>query len=80
MEMNELNLEEMESISGGDGGYRKQPAAKKGYAIYQIKAGDNLNGIAYKFHTTVEAIMKANKSVLSNPNFIRARFYIYIPQ
>ena len=78
--MNELNMNEMENVVGGDGGYSKKPAPKKGYVIYQIKGGDNLNGIAYKFHTTVDAIMKANKAVISNPNFIRARFYIYIPQ
>ena len=78
--MNELNLNEMENIVGGDGGYSKKPAPKKGYVIYQIQPGDNLTRIANKFHTTVNAIVNANKSVISNPNFIRAGFYLYIPQ
>ena len=80
MENMELNLNEMESIVGGDGGYSKKPAAKKGFRIYQIKSGDNLTRIANTFQTTVDTIVKANKSVISNPNFIRAGFFIYIPQ
>ena len=80
MENMELNLNEMAEITGGAGGYDKKPAAKKGYTIYQIKAGENLTRIASKFGTTVNAIVKANKAVITNPNFIRTGFFIYIPQ
>ena len=80
METMELNLNEMENIVGGDGGYSKKPAAKKGFIIYQIKNGDNLTRIANNFRTTVDAIVKANRSVITNRNFIRAGFFIYIPQ
>ncbi len=80
MENMELNLEEMESITGGDGGYSKKPVEKKGCIIYKIQPGDNLTRIARKFGTTVSKIVNANKAVISNPNFIVANFYIYIPQ
>ena len=80
METMELNLNEMENIVGGDGGYSKKPAAKKGFIIYQIKNGDNLTRIANNFRTTVDAIVKANRSVITNRNFIRAGFFIYILQ
>ncbi len=80
MDNMELNLNEMESISGGDGGYGKKPPEKKGYIIYRIERGDNLTTIARKFGTTVNAIVNANKAVISNPNFIVSGFYIYIPQ
>ena len=80
MENMELNLNEMETAAAGDGGYSKKPPAQSGYVLYQIQGGDNLNKIANRFRTTVNAIVKANKAVISNPNFIRAGFYIYIPQ
>ena len=80
MENMELNLNEMEEAVGGAGGYDKKPAAKKGCIIYQIKTGETLGRIARKFGTTVNAIVNVNKAVIPNPNFIRAGFYIYIPQ
>ena len=80
MENMELDLNAMEEVTGGAGGYSKKPAAKKGFVIYQIKGGENLTRIAAKFGTTVNAIVKANQAVIPNANFIRAGFYIYIPQ
>ncbi len=79
MESNELNLNEMEAVTGGDGGYKYRPQEKKGYFIYQIEPGDNLTKIAKKFNTTVNKIMAANPSI-TDKNFIRSGFYIYIPQ
>lgn len=80
MEMKELNLNEMENVTGGDGGYRKKPTEKKGYVIYQVKPGENLTRIAKNFNTTIKAIMAANANVISDKNFICAGYYIYIPQ
>lgn len=80
MENQELNLEEMENISGGknEGGYTCRPQEKPGCVIYQIEAGQTLGRIARTNGVTVERIMKVNKE-LKNPNFIRAGAYIYLP-
>ena len=80
MENTELNLNEMEEISGGknEGGYDRPPKEKSGCVIYKIGAGQTLGKIARANGTTVERIMKANKE-LKNPNFIRAGAYIYLP-
>ena len=77
--MNELNLNEMESVTGGAGGYSKKPVEKKGFFIYQIVAGDNLTRIAKRFGTTVKAIKDANPTI-TDVNFIRSGYYIYIPE
>lgn len=80
MENNELNIEEMEEISGGknEGGYDRRPQEKPGCVIYKIAPGQTLGKIARANGTTVEQIMKANKE-LKNPNFIRTGAYIYLP-
>ena len=80
MENNELNIEEMEEISGGknEGGYDSRPQEKPGCVTYKIDPGQTLGKIARANGTTVEQIMKANKE-LKNPNFIRAGAYIYLP-
>ena len=80
MENKELNIEEMEEISGGknEGGYDRPPKEKAGCVIYQITPGQTLGKIARANGTTVEKIMKANKE-LKNPNFIRSGAYIYLP-
>ena len=78
MENMELNLNEMEQVNGGDGGYKHKPAEKYGYFIYRIQEGDNLTYIAKRFGTTVKAIVAANPTI-TNPNFIRSGYYIYIP-
>ena len=77
--MNELNLNEMESAVGGVGGYSKEPAEKNGYFIYRIKKGENLTVIARQFGTTVNAIVKANPPI-TDPDFIVSGYYIYIPE
>lgn len=80
MENKELNIEEMEEISGGknEGGYDRPPKEKAGCVIYKIGAGQTLGKIARANGTTVERIMKVNKE-LKNPNFIRSGAYIYLP-
>ena len=76
--MNELNLNEMEEITGGRGGSPTVLPRKDGYIVYQIEAGENLTRIARRFGTTVKAIKDANPTI-DDPNFIRSGFYIYIP-
>ena len=77
---NELNLEQMENVSGGknEGGYMRRPPEKDGCWIYQIKPGETLGKIARSNNTTVQQIMAVNKE-LKNQNFIVARAFIYIP-
>ena len=80
MENKELNLNEMESVSGGknEGGYDRRPKEKSGCVIYKINPGQTLGRIARDNGTTVERIMAVNKE-LKDPNFIRAGAYIYLP-
>ena len=52
--MKELNLREMEEISGGCGGYSYRPPERDMLRIYQIQAGDTLAKIARTFRTTTD--------------------------
>lgn len=78
--MNELNLNELENVTGGknEGGYEKKPGKKSGCEIYQIQKGDTLGKIARAKNTTVQKIMDVNPE-LTNRNFILIGCYIYIP-
>ena len=78
MEMNELNLNEMEVVNGGNGGSQTKLPEKDGFRVYRIVDGDNLTRIAKKFNTTVPYLMKINPTI-TNKNFIRAGFYMYVP-
>ena len=80
MELNELNEEAMEQVSGGSnkGGYEHRPREKAGCFIYKVQSGDTLIRIASRYGTTVNRIMRVNPE-LSNPNYIVAGHYIYIP-
>lgn len=70
----ELNLEEMEEVSGGK--YRR-PAPRKGFAIYQIMPGDTLFRIAKAHRCTVDDLMYWNPKI-TNRNLIHAGDYLYI--
>ena len=76
--MNELNLNEMEEIAGGNGGSRTELPAKKGFKVYKIVSGDNLTRIAKKFNTTVNYLMEINPAI-TDKDFIRTGFYMYVP-
>ena len=80
MSNTELNMNQMDSVSGGRGGSPTELPQKTGYVVYRIVGEDNLTKIAKKFNTSVDAIMKANPTTLDSKNFIRAGFWIYIPQ
>ena len=80
MENMELNLEQMENVSGGknEGGYEKKPGSKTNCIIYQVQHKDTLTRIAARHNTTVAKIMAANPE-LKDKNFIVTGCYIYIP-
>lgn len=78
MNINELNMNEMETVNGGRGGSPTELPRKEGYIVYQIAGSENLTKIAKRYGTTVKAI-KAVNSTIDNVNFIRAGYWIYIP-
>ncbi len=71
---NELNLDQMNEVSGG--AYKPLPY-KPGFAQYIIQPGDTLIKIAKMFNTTVNALMSYNPQI-TNRNLIRAGAYMYI--
>ena len=79
MNNEELNLQEMENVNGGFGGYAHKPREKAGFMAYQIVKGDNLTKIAKRFNTTVDYLVSINRSVIPNRNDITSGYYIYVP-
>ncbi len=79
-DMQELNMEEMEEVNGGKGGYAKKPDTKYGFELYQIQRGDTLIRIANNKGCTVDEIKNANRSVIKSINDITAGYWIYIPK
>ncbi|MCR5173497.1 MAG: LysM peptidoglycan-binding domain-containing protein [Oscillospiraceae bacterium] len=73
--INEINYEELEAVTGG--AYKPLPP-KAGYVVYQIVRGDTLGRIAKAFNTTIKKIMAANPKIV-DMNKIYAGDYIYIP-
>lgn len=72
MENNELNLEELEIVSGGANGGQ--------YYLYTVKKGDTLSGLAKRFHTTVDAIYKLNSDKIKDKNLIKIGWKLLIPK
>ena len=79
LKMNELNAEELEGVSGGAAGSKTPLPPKSGCIVYKIRSGENLTHIANAYGTTVQRIMSVNSGIISNPNVIRAGYYIYVP-
>ena len=73
--MNEMNLEQMEAVTGGA---YKPLTPKSGYAVYQIQKGDTLGRIAKMFNTTIAKIKNTNPKIV-DINKIYAGDYLYIP-
>ena len=73
--INELNLEEMEAISGG--AFKPLPK-KEGFLVYQIQKNDTLSRIAKANNTTVVRLMKENPKIV-DINKLYAGDFIYIP-
>ena len=72
-EENEFKLtdEELASISGGANGEQK-------YIRYTVLKGDTLTKLAYRFNTTIAAIMNLNP-IITNPDLIRVGWVLTIP-
>ena len=72
MSNTELNPNEMEQVSGGAkaGGMKNKPEPKAGYIIHQITNTDTLWALSRHYNTTMDAIMKAN----------RTGYWLYIPK
>lgn len=77
-EMQEMNLEEMDEVSGGRGGSKSKLAPKKGMIVYQIQHGDTLIRIAQRYGTTARKIAAVNPTI-KNMSDITTGYYIYIP-
>ena len=76
----EMNLNEMEQISGGviAGGVKNKPAAKAGYIIHQITATDTVWALSRHYGCTMDDIVKANPSI-QDKRLIRTGYWLYIP-
>ena len=79
MSNNELNLNEMETVTGGKGGSPTPLPPVSAYDVYRIESGATLTRIARKFHTTVDYLMMINPTI-TNRNDITAGYYMYVPK
>ena len=80
-EIREVNVEELEEVSGGKASYGGSPKKLpdvSGRKVYRIQSGDSLGKIARANKTTVETIKKLNPTI-TDPNRIMAGYYIYVP-
>lgn len=74
----ELNMNEMEAVTGGKGGSPTKLPEKKGFIVYRIQSGDCLSKIAPAFNTTTNYLMSINPTI-TNKNDITAGYWIYVP-
>lgn len=79
MDINELNLNEMEEVSGGRGGSKTRLDPVPGRDVYQIKKGDTLIRIARRYNTTWMVLMDMNKGIIKDKNDITDGYWIYVP-
>ena len=79
--MKELNMNEMETVSGGvvAGGMKDKPAAKNGYIIHKITATDTVWALSRHYGCTMDDIVKANPTI-QDKSLIRTGYYLYIPK
>ena len=79
--MKELNMNEMETVSGGvvAGGMKDKPAAKNGYIIHKITATDTVWALSRHYGCTMDDILKANPTI-QDKSLIRTGYYLYIPK
>ncbi len=77
--MTELNLNEMEQVSGGRGGSSSKLPPKGGCSVYCIQGGDNLTKIARRYGTSIEFLMNINEGIIKNRNDITTGYYMYVP-
>ena len=56
----------------------RSPLKKPVSSYYQIEKGDSLSKNDKKFNTTVSYLMEINPTI-TDKNFIRTGYYIYVP-
>ncbi len=78
MENKELNLNEMEAVSGGKGGSKTPLPKKDGFVVHQITGSDRLWKLAKANGVTVDYLVSINPTI-TNPNDITTGYYMYLP-
>ena len=77
--MRELDLNEMEQVSGGrEYGMTKLPQAKDGCIAERVRDGDTILSIARRFGLHYQKILDANPGMTHTDTLI-PNTYIYIP-
>ena len=80
MENMELNLGEMEAVTGGERHFEPKPD-KKGFIQYKVVAGDTLIRIAAKFNIkNWKDILDWNPHIDTKTYMIRVGEYLWIKQ
>ena len=75
----EMNLNEMEAVTGGKGGSPTPLTPTAQYDVHRIKGGETLIRIANRYRTTVNYLMDINPTI-TNKNDITAGYYMYVPR
>ena len=63
--------EELEEVSGGN--------FKNDYFMYTVVSGDTLYGIAKRFGTNVNKLMRLNSDKITNPDVIKVGWQLRVP-
>ena len=79
MSNTELNMNEMEAVTGGKGGSPTPLSPTAQFDVYRIESGATLTRIANRFNTTVNYLMAINPTI-TNKNDITAGYYMYVPK
>ena len=75
----ELNLNEMEEVTGGKGGSPAPLAPTATFDVHKIRSGETLTQIANRYKTNANYLMDINPTI-TNKNDITAGYYIYVPR
>ena len=75
----EMNLNEMEAVTGGKGGSPTPLTPTATLDVHRIQGGETLTRIAGRYKTTVNYLMDINPTI-TNKNDITAGYYIYVPR
>ncbi len=71
-----LNDQQLEGAAGG--GANGDAWWQNGQFLYRVVYGDTLSEIAWRFGTSVQAIMNLNRGKITNPDFIQEGWIIRI--
>ena len=75
----EMNLNEMETVTGGKGGSPTPLTPTAALDVHRIQSGETLTRIAGRYKTTVNYLMDINPTI-TNKNDITAGYYMYVPR